>query len=169
MAFSKKNNDPVFRKKRSMQHVHFDSVEEFLEYLPEDELKIVEKLREIIWQAIPDCVEKLAYNVPFYKVHSNICFVWPPSVPWGNMHQKGVRLGFSKGYLLHDKSGYLDKGDRKQVYCKDFYTLKDIEPDILLSLLHEAALLDKQSAIEKKTSDRLLKRKSGKGKSVRGN
>ena len=77
-----------------MQNVHFESVDEFLDYLPEDELKIVQKLRDLIHQALPDCIEKLSYNVPYYKRHSNICFIWPSSIPWGNMKQEGVRLGF---------------------------------------------------------------------------
>ena len=71
-AIAKKNIKPV---KRKMQNVNFADVEEFLAFLPEDELKIVERLRKIVFSCIPDCVEKLNYNVPFYKMHSNICFI----------------------------------------------------------------------------------------------
>ena len=134
-----------------MQNVHFESVDEFLDYLPEDELKIVQKLRDLIHQALPDCIEKLSYNVPYYKRHSNICFIWPSSIPWGNMKQEGVRLGFTKGYLLEDTAGYLDKGQRKQVYCKDYLDIKDINGDILLRFLYEAALLDEERARQKRT------------------
>ena len=146
-----------------MQNVHFENVEEFLEYLPEVELKIVEKLRQIILQAIPDCIEKLSYNVPYYKIHSNICFIWPSAIPWGNMQQKGVRFGFTKGYLLHDDTGYLEKGDRKQVYWKDFYTLKDIDMDILLSYIYEAVLVDEEVSKQKKASSASSKLNSKKG------
>lgn len=128
-----------------MQNVSFDSVDEFLEFIPEDELKIVEILRKIIFNCIPDITEKLSYNVPFYKRHSTICFIWPPSVTWGdNMKQKGVRFGFSNGYLLSDEIGYLDKGERKQVYWRDFYAIKDIEIDLLKAYIFEAALIDEQ-------------------------
>jgi hypothetical protein len=32
----------------------------------------------------------------------------------------GVRLGFTNGNLMQDETGYLDKGDRKQLLWKDF-------------------------------------------------
>ena len=67
--------------KRKMQDVSFKTVEDFLAYLPEDELKIVELLRKIILSCLPDVVEKLSYNVPFYKRHSTICFIWPRQSP----------------------------------------------------------------------------------------
>jgi len=140
----------ILKKKIKMQNVHFEGVDEFLDYLPEDELRIVNKLRELIYQALPDAVEKLSYNVPFYKRHSNICFIWPSSIPWGNMKQKGVRLGFTKGYLLEDTAGYLDKGQRKQVYCKDYSDIKEIKADVVLSFLYEAALLDEEVARQKR-------------------
>jgi hypothetical protein len=47
-------------------NVYFRNVTGFLDYLPADELKIVERLRELIFYCIPDAKEKLAYNIPFY-------------------------------------------------------------------------------------------------------
>lgn len=135
-------NHSPFQAKRKMQDVSFRSVEEFLAYLPTDELWMVEKLRALVFQAIPDVHEKLAYNVPFYKRHANICFIWPAAVPWGKMHQQGVRLGFTKGFLLEDKDGYLDIGDRKQVYTKDFMSISQMDETLLLTFLSAAADLD---------------------------
>jgi hypothetical protein len=132
-----------------MQPVSFSGIDDFLAYLPPEELRIVQRLRSLIEEAIPGCREKLSYNVPFYKGHSNICFIWPSSVPWGNMKQEGVRLGFSKGYLLDDSMGYLDRGTRKQVYCKDFYAINEIDGPLLLAYLHEAALLDQLKKMKK--------------------
>ena len=45
----------------------------------------------------PDIEEKISYNVPFYKRHSNICYIWPSSVKWGNVKNTGVQFGFNKG------------------------------------------------------------------------
>ena len=101
-------------KKRKMQNVNFKSVDEFLDFLPKTELEIVEYLRSIILNCIPDCIEKLSYNVLYYKRYKNICFIWPGSVTWGNVKQSGVRLGFTSGNLLADEIHYLNKGDRKQ-------------------------------------------------------
>jgi hypothetical protein len=139
-----------FLKKRKMQDISFRDVEEFLEYLQADELRIVEKLRDLIFQAIPDCHEKLSYNVPFYKRHANICFIWPASVPWGNMSQEGVRLGFTKGYLLEDEINYLEKGGRREVYCKDFTGADEIDDDLLLTYLSRAADTDEEVHRQKK-------------------
>ena len=136
--------------KRKMQNVNFANMEEFLQFLPEEELKIVELLRKIIFQCLPDCTEKLSYNVPFYKVHSNVCFIWPSSVTWGAMKQRGVRMGFSNGYLMQDELNYLDKGDRKHVYWKDFYSLKDIDTDLIKAYLFEAAYIDQEMKRKKK-------------------
>ena len=143
-----------------MQEVHFASVEECLDYLPEDERRITERLRSLVFEAMPDATEKLAYNVPYYRKHANICFIWPGSVPWGKVTQKGVRFGFTQGNLLEDGEGYLDKGARKQVYWRDFYSLKDIDREKLLPLLHQAILIDAQMAMDKQ-KERQLKSLSG--------
>lgn len=126
-----------------MQNVHFKSVGEFLDFLPEDELKIVEQLRELVFMCIPDASEKLAYNVPYYKRYRNICFIWPATILWGKKKTyEGVRFGFTNGYLLTDEKNYLSKEGRKKVYWKDFKVIKQNETKILESLLYEAALID---------------------------
>ncbi len=132
-------------QKRKMQEVSFKSVEECLDYIPANELSLVTKLREIIFQAIPDCHEKLAYNVPYYKRHANICFLWPASILWGSKVQyEGVRLGFTKGYLLVDESGYLDQGNRKEVAYKDFKHPDEIDETMLIPFLLRAADVDEE-------------------------
>lgn len=138
--------------KRKMQDVSFKTVEDFLAYLPEDELKIVELLRKIILSCLPDVVEKLSYNVPFYKRHSTICFIWPSAVTWSGMKQRGVRFGFTKGFLMQDEINYLDKGDRKQMYWRDFYSIKDIDIELLKAYIFEAAFIDEE--VFKKKSKR---------------
>jgi hypothetical protein len=125
------------------QPFSFDSIHAFLEYLPPDERKLVDCLREIIFQCIPDAKEKLAYNVPFYYRHSRICYLWPGAVPWGKI-KKGVVLGFCKGNLLSDTS-YLDKGQRKYIYTKTFYRLKDIDSDRVTQALFEAVVIDDEA------------------------
>ncbi len=127
----------------SMQQVKFRSIEECLEFLPEDELAITEVLRELVFECIPGVTEKLSFNVPFYKRHKGICFIWPASILWGKKKTyEGVRFGFQYGHLLTDEEGYLEKGDRKQVYWKDFTKLRAEDIDMLKALLYEAVLLD---------------------------
>jgi hypothetical protein len=136
------------RKKKKMQEVSFRNVNDFLEYLPESELKVTECLRRIIFDCVPGVSEKLTYNVPFYKVYKNFVFIWPSSVLWGKKKTyEGVRLGFTNGYLMLDDARYLDKGNRKQVYCKDFRAVNDIDIDLVKSYIIEAALIDKELKI----------------------
>jgi hypothetical protein len=113
-----------------------------LAYIPAHEQKLVEQLREIIFNCIPDAKEKLAYNVPFYYRHSRICFIWPGAVPWGGTRE-GVQFGFCKGHLLSDFT-WLDVGTRKNVFTKTFHTTKEIDREKLSRLLYEAAWIDEE-------------------------
>lgn len=124
------------------QNLHFRSVGEFLDYLSGEERIIIDYLREIILDSIPEVTEKLAYNVPYYYKHSRICFLWPPSVPWGNTLIKGVQMGFCNGNLLNDEIGYLEKGSRKQVYWKTFSNIREIDADLLKTYLYDATRID---------------------------
>lgn len=128
-----------------MQSVSFRNVDEFLEFLPADELKIALFLRKIIFNCGPHITEKLSYNVPYYKINKNICFIWPASILWGKTKSyDGVRMGFTAGYLLNDELGYLDQGNRKQVSYKDFKSLQEIDLDILKVYIYEALKVDEQ-------------------------
>ena len=128
-----------------MQQVSFRNVEEFLQFLPASQLKMVQQLRALVTECIPNATEKLAYNVPFYKVHKNICFIWPSSVLWGKtISFEGVRFGFWNGYLLRDETGFLERGNRKQVFWKDFKNEKEIDFGMLRAYIFEAAEIDKE-------------------------
>ncbi|MDX2247535.1 MAG: DUF1801 domain-containing protein [Bacteroidia bacterium] len=127
----------------AMQSVKFRSIEEFLDYLPDHERVMVDILREIIWECIPECREKLSYNVPYYWRHSRICFIWPSSVPWGKVKLHGVQLGFCEGNRLNDDIGFLEKGNRKQVYIKTFMKPEEIQPELIRAYLYEAVEVDK--------------------------
>lgn len=134
-----------------MQNVSFQTVDEFLDFLPEGELKIVTVLRALVFDCLPNCNEKLSFNVPFYFLHKNVCFIWPASVTWGKKETyKGVRIGFAKGYLLSDETHYLEKGNRKQVYWRDIQRLEETDIELLKSYLFEAAMLDEQEHSIKK-------------------
>ena len=134
----------VVQSVSKIQPVKFQSIEDFLGYLPDHERKIVDLLRQIISQCIPDCRDKLAYSVPYYYRFSRICFIWPSSVPWGKVKLNGVQLGFCQGYLLPDDLQYLEKGSRKQVYTKTFFHLNDIKLDMVKTYLLSAVEVDEQ-------------------------
>ncbi|RNC85322.1 MAG: DUF1801 domain-containing protein [Balneola sp.] len=126
------------------QNLNFSSLGDFLDYLPDNELEIVEELRALVYECIPDCKEKLSYNVPFFSRNRTICFIWPGSVPWGTI-KEGVILGFSRGNLLSDYAGYLEKGTRKSVYTKTFLHVDEIDPQLIRDYLFEALEIDSHS------------------------
>jgi hypothetical protein len=138
-----KSINMAYNRKQKMQEVAFRNVDEFLEFLPENELKITELLRKIIFACLPEVTEKLNYNVPFYRHHKNICFIWPASILWGKTKSyEGVRLGFTNGYLMPDEINFLDKGNRKQMYYKDFTAISGIDIDLVKSYIFEAIVVD---------------------------
>jgi uncharacterized protein YdhG (YjbR/CyaY superfamily) len=128
-----------------MQNVSFKNVDEFLEYLPDSELKIVQLLRSLVFDCIPMATEHLSYNVPYYKVNKNICFIWPASILWGKKQTyTGVRFGLTNGHMIADEIEYFSKGDRKQVYWRDFSTVKEIDIDLLKSFIFDALMVDEK-------------------------
>jgi hypothetical protein len=133
------------------QNVSFKSLDDFFEFVPQEELTIVNLLRDLVFSCIPGATEKLSYNVPFYRRFKNICFIWPSSIMWGNRKTyEGVRFGFTNGYLLKDELNYLERGTRKQVYWKDFKTVNEIDIHLLKAYLFEAVSIDVQMAQKKK-------------------
>jgi len=133
------------------QPVKFKSIDDFFSFLPTGELKIVKTLREIIFNSIPICKEKLAYNVPYYYQYSRVCFIWPSSIPWGKVKTEGVKFGFCQGYLLSDELNYLEKENRKQVYTKTFMHIKEIKVEVLKSYIFQAIEIDEENHQKKKS------------------
>lgn len=133
-----------------MQDVSFANLDQFLDYLPEDQKEMVDLLRPIFIEALPGCKEKLSFNVPFYGRNKNISYIWPGAVPWGKKRPPGVSIGFIQGYLLPDEEEYLDKGNRKFVRTKTFLQPNDIDEEILRFFLSEALEIDRRSDKKKK-------------------
>ena len=140
------------------QPISFGDMEEFLDYLPEDERKLVDALRHLIRACLPEAEERLAYNVPFYYGHSRLVFLWPGAVPWGGLRESGVQLGFCRGNLLPSRE-LLDQGTRREVYSLHFKAVAEIDVEFVRGLLFEAVEVDvmesarKQAKKQRKKAD----------------
>lgn len=121
------------------QEIEFKSIQEFLDYLPEEELEIVLFLRKIVLECMPDCKERLAYNVPFFYRHSKICYIWPASIPWEKV-SNGVGIGFCKGASLLDETFETISFSSKSL----FSSIKEIDVDSLKQQIYEAISIDEQ-------------------------
>jgi hypothetical protein len=147
------------KEKRPMQNVHFQSVGELLDFLQGEQLEMVEMLRELVFECVPDVEERLSFNVPFFRRYGALCFVWPGAVSWGSTVWAGVEFGFNNGHLLADEDNYLDKGSRKQVFTKRFFSAQEVRvnTDKLRMLLLEAAEVNELLHMEKKQRNKRLK------------
>jgi len=133
-------------------HTKKVDIDEMIANLPRNEQVLVEMLRALIIECIPQATEKAYYDlgIPFYTRNRLICFIWPPSVVWepGANHEKrkakGVSLGFNQGKLMSNEDGVLLAEGRKQVYVMYFKELDDIDEAQVRALLFEAAMIDEQ-------------------------
>lgn len=128
-------------------------IKSFLElyaHLPEEERIIVDVLREIIRENLPDyCKEKIAYNVPYFYGNKGICIIWPAAIPRGGI-KSGVLLGFWYGSKLEDEDQYLTHGTNKRIFYKIFESVEEIDEGAILKLLEEAVRVD--GATERRSS-----------------
>lgn len=125
----------------NFQKFNFLSVSDFLDYLPPTEIGIVEQLRDLILQTLPDATEKLAYNVPFYYLNKRVCYVWPASVPWGGL-TTGVSLGFCQAMLFDELTKHLVFGNKKEIGTLHFKSHTDIDEQLIIRLLEKGRQVD---------------------------
>ena len=114
----------------------------FWEQLPAYERTIVDILRQIVIENIPDTYkEKFAWNVPCYYGNRQVCIIWPAAVPRGGF-KEGVLLGFSQGRELQNKNGYIKSGNNKKIYYRIIKSVEVINEKEIKLLLKEAIIID---------------------------
>ena len=127
------------------QKVKFRGVADFLAHLPPDELELVEYLRAIVLDCLPQAREKLAYNVPFYYLHRRVCCIWPASVPWGKL-KAGVMVGFMRG----SEMGTLpDAGATTGLRRTVYHHVSEVDEELLRTQLYEAMALDEADRLNR--------------------
>lgn len=120
------------------------SLTELYDFLPENEMIIVDVLRSLIKDTLPHhCREKISYNVPFFYGKKGICIIWPSTIPRGGI-KEGVLLGFWYGHRLIDEDQYLLHGTNKQIFYKIFKDHDQIDEKAIVKLLNEAIKLDEK-------------------------
>ncbi len=129
------------------------TVDDIVDALPKNEQVIVKRLRSLVLECLPKAKEKNTYGAPFYTHHRMICFIWPPSINWGDkkytLKERGVTLGFCQGNLMANEDRTLLAENRKQMYCVYYRSLKEIDDQQIRSWLFEAELIDESFAKRK--------------------
>jgi hypothetical protein len=122
--------------------IKFQSISQLYDILPEQERIIVDVLRQLISENLPEyCREKLSFNVPYFYGNKGICIIWPSTVPGGGI-KSGVFFGYWYGNKLIDEDGYLTHGTNKQIYYKIYQSVNEIDTEAILKLLKEAVRID---------------------------
>jgi len=128
--------------------LRFATVKEFLAFLPTDERSLTEQLRELIISEGPELKERLSFNVPYYKQHRDVCFIWPASVLWGKKKTyAGVRFGLCYGSLVPACEPYLQGGGRKQVFWRDLTAVSSSDERSIRSLIRAAIRVDHERSL----------------------
>jgi hypothetical protein len=94
---------------------------------------------------------KLNYGIPFYYLHSWICYLNPNK-------KGGIELAFIRGNELSNAQGLLEAKNRKQVVGITFTKLKEIHEESILEIVHEAILIDENAA---KAASKNKKKRNG--------
>jgi hypothetical protein len=127
--------------------LRFTTVQELLDFLPKEERALTEELRELVISEAPELKERLSFNVPFYKLHRDVCFLWPASVSWGGRKSyEGVRFALTSGHLVTGCEPYLQRGGRKQVLWRDLSTITAADERSIRHLLQAAIVVDRERA-----------------------
>lgn len=122
--------------------IKFQSISQLYDILPEHERIIVDVLRQLISENLPEnCKEKLSFNVPYFYGNKGICIIWPSTVHGGGI-KSGVFFGFWYGNKLMDEDGYLLHGKNKQIFYKIYQTVDEINPEAIIKLLKAAVRVD---------------------------
>ncbi len=123
-----------------MPHVQVPA--DLYQLLPENERVIVDVLRHLILDHLPEtCKEKISFSVPYFYGRKGICIIWPSTIPRGGI-KSGVLLGFWYGNKLKDTKKYLTHGTNKQIFYKIYHSVDEIDEKAIVRLLKEAVRID---------------------------
>jgi hypothetical protein len=65
-------------------------VDQYIDGLPEEERLVAEKLRELIFELVPNVEERFSFRIPFYHYYGMFCYI-------NRLKGGGVELAFCRG------------------------------------------------------------------------
>lgn len=113
------------------------SVDAFIDALPDDKIRLVERLREMILSQVPGIEEKLSFKIPFYHYYGMFCYINPTAA--------GVDLGFCRGKDLLDEFPVLQLKSRAIIATLPLSNEKDIEDFKVREIVLTAAAWNKEA------------------------
>ena len=136
--------------------MHFErKVDVYIDHLPDFERQTAERIREMIHASIPEGVEKLSFQIPFYHFYGMFCYL--------NVLKDGVGLEwvFCRGKDLVEAHSVLQTRGRAMVAGITIKKEMAIDWAYLQQILYDA-ISWQQMAFEQKKA--FVKRAKKKGK-----
>jgi len=113
--------------------------EDYIISKPEPWRSILMELQVIIKHTIPEVEEQFKWHLPFYSVHGKMCCFL-------NFRKTFVDLGITSGIHIDIHKEHLIAGEkRKTLRSLRYYSLEDIDVEVLQNVLKAAANLNKKS------------------------
>ena len=97
-------------------------VEEYIDQFDPAQREILSRLRELIYEVVPDATEAIKWRVPTFSLQKNICYIAG--------FKNHVTLAFYNGNMLTDPDGVLLGTGRYLKYLK-FRSLDELDEDSL--------------------------------------
>ena len=116
-----------------MPNINMEAIE-YIRNIPPPFRAIIEELRSIIFNSIPDITENFKDNMPIYEKNGAVCFIQKEP-------KQHVVLGFYKGKELSDTKNLLEGADNKKKYII-ITNIEDINKKVLFEMIREAVSLN---------------------------
>ena len=109
---------------------------------PEPFKSILLQLQVLIESEIPELELKYKWKIPFYYIENKpFCFL--------NVTKGYVDVGFWAGAYLDAYSNYLVSGNRKVIKSLRYFSVEEIDVEILMKILKESRKMRQQGFFKK--------------------
>jgi uncharacterized protein len=109
-----------------------NTVDNYIDGLPEDTKAIVVQLRSIIHTLVPAVQEKFSFKIPFYHYFGMFCYI--------NPLKDGIDLGICNGKSFADDFEHLEVKGRTLIATVRLHSLNDILLKQVAEILATAAI-----------------------------
>lgn len=145
-------------------------VDAFIEALPQPQQALAERLRELLFETVPQVEERYSFKLPFYHHFGMFCYL--------HFDKAGLHLCFCRGKDLVDAFPQLEQKGRAAIASVTVHSAADISRLELRQLLASAADWNKEAAALKmpmisrkkpKDNHQEARKKTGRRKPAAGN
>ena len=111
-----------------------NTVEQFILGLDGQQKAIVSYLHHHITE-FHGLEANISYGIPMYYRKTWVCYLNP-------IKKNGIELAFTKGHLLSNEQGILNRKKRKMVSGIDLYDVSELPEEAIREIIQEAIILD---------------------------